>query len=89
LLDFNSSRNAEESGVFGMIFGADWLVSDFVSPGDVYSFADPEFLGVRPIKKEYTISASKIEDTKYKFTATSELGMCIFNNLGVGISKVH
>jgi hypothetical protein len=88
LIDWRTRQYEMDSGHYGMIFGVNIFVSDFVCPGDVYSFVDPEFLGVKPIKKEYSICAKKIEDTKYKFTATGEFGMCISNNLGVGISKI-
>jgi len=45
-------REVLQTGLYGSIWGADILVSKIVPVGTVYAAADPEFVGVMPVRQE-------------------------------------
>jgi len=48
-------REVLQTGLYGKIFGADIIVSKIVPPGTAYAVADPEFVGVMPVRQDISV----------------------------------
>jgi hypothetical protein len=48
-------REILQTGLYAHIWGADIMVSKIVPPGTVYACADPEFVGVMPIRQDIEV----------------------------------
>ena len=77
-------REVMQTGLLGHIFGADILVSKIVPPGTVYGAADPEFVGVMPIRQDIeVIPADEPKQLKLGWVVSLEEGCAILNPRGV------
>jgi hypothetical protein len=54
-LDPVSQREVLQTGLYGHIWGADILVSKIVPVGTIYAAADPEFVGVMPVRQDIEV----------------------------------
>ena len=45
-------REVLQTGLYAHIWGTDIMVSKIVPPGSIYGCADPEFVGVMPIRQD-------------------------------------
>lgn len=76
-----------QTGLFGHIWTADILVSKKVPANTVYVLADPEFVGVMPIRQDIqVIPADKPEELRLGWVIYEELGLAVVNALA--ISKI-
>ena len=76
-------REVMQTGLYGGIFGADILVSKIVPPGTVYGCADPEFVGVMPIRQDIeVIPADEPKQLKLGWVVSEEIGLGILNPRG-------
>ena len=54
-IDPVTQREILQTGLYAHIWGADIMVSKIVPPGTVYACADPEFVGVMPIRQDIEV----------------------------------
>lgn len=77
-------REVLQTGLYAHIWGADILVSKIVPPGTVYCCADPEFVGVMPVREDITvIPADEPRRLQLGWVVTEEIGLAIANPRGV------
>ena len=50
-----TQRELLQTGLYGHIFGADIIVSKIVPPKQVFAAADPEFVGVMPVRQDIEV----------------------------------
>lgn len=76
-----------QTGLFGHIWTADILISKKVPMNTVYVLADPEFVGVMPIRQDIqVIPADKPEELRLGWVIYEEVGLAVVNSLA--ISKI-
>lgn len=73
-----TQREILQTGVYGRIWGADILVSKIVPVGTVYGCADPDFVGVMPVRQDVEVLPAD-EPRQLK------LGWVVNEIIGVGI----
>ena len=79
-----------QTGLFGHIWTADILISKKVPQGTVYVLADPEFVGVMPIRQDIqVIPADKPEELRLGWVIYEELGLSVVNALSVSKIKIN
>jgi hypothetical protein len=79
-----TQREVLHTGLFGHIWTADILVSRRVKPGNVYVMADPEFLGVMPIRQDIQVlPADAPADLMIGFVVYEEIGVAVANSRAV------
>lgn len=69
-------REVLQTGLYGKIFGADIIVSKIVPPGTAYAVADPEFVGVMPVRQDISVIPA---DEPRRLS----LGWVVYEELGV------
>ena len=77
-IDPVSQREILQTGLYAHIWGADIMVSKIVPPGTVYACADPEFVGVMPIRQD--IEVLPADEPKRLL-----LGWVVSEIIGIGI----
>jgi hypothetical protein len=76
-------REILQTGLYAHIWGADILVSKIVPPGTVYCVADPEFLGVMPIRQDIEVlPADEPRQLKLGWVVSEQIGLAIVNPRG-------
>lgn len=73
-----TQRDILQTGVYAHIWGADLMVSKVVPPGTIYGCADPEFVGVMPVRADIEVLPSD-EPKQIK------LGWMVYEEVGLGI----
>ena len=73
-----SQREVLQTGLYGSIFGADIIVSKVVENRQVFAVADPEFVGVMPIRQDIEVLPAD-EPKQLK------LGWVVSEIIGIGI----
>lgn len=77
-----------QTGLFGHIWTADILISKKVPLNTVYVLADPEFVGVMPIRQDIqVIPADKPEELRLGWVIYEEIGLGVVNAMAV--SKIE
>lgn len=88
-LDMVSLRSVLQTGLIGSIFGADIIVSKLVPPGTVFACADPDMVGVMPVRQDIQVIPADIpQQTKLGWVVTSEVGIGILNPRGVSVGRM-
>jgi hypothetical protein len=83
-LDPVTQHEVLQTGLFGHIWTADILVSKKVPQNTVYVLADPEFVGVMPIRQDIqVIPADKPEELRLGWVVYEEIGLAVVNAMGV------
>jgi hypothetical protein len=78
-----TQREILQTGLYAHIWGADILVSKIVPPGTVYSCADPEFVGVMPVRQEAEVlPADEPRLLKLGWVVSEIIGLAIVNPRG-------
>lgn len=73
-----------KTGLIGKVFGADIYLSKMATTNRVYAVADPEFLGVMPIRQDIEVlDAPNHKELKLGWAIYEEIGMAVLNNTGV------
>jgi len=75
-----TQREVLHTGLFGHIWTADILVSRRATPGEVLIMADPEFLGVMPIRQD--IQVLPADDP-----ANLMIGFVVYEEIGVAVAN--
>lgn len=77
-------REVLQTGLYAHIWGADIIVSKIVPPGTVYGCADPEFVGVMPVRQDIEVlPADEPKQLKLGWVVSEEIGIAIVNPRGV------
>jgi hypothetical protein len=81
-------REVLQTGLYAHIWGADIMVSKIVPPGTVYAVADPEFVGVMPIRQDIeVIPADEPKQLKLGWVVSEIIGLAIVNPRGVACGR--
>lgn len=73
-----------QTGLFGHIWTADILISKKVPMDTVFILADPEFVGVMPIRQDIqVIPADKPEELRLGWVIYEEIGLAVVNAMAV------
>jgi hypothetical protein len=82
-IDPVTQREILQTGLYAHLWGADILVSKIVPPGTVYSCADPEFLGVMPVRQDIEVlPADEPRQLKLGWVVSEIIGLGIVNPRG-------
>lgn len=77
-------REVLQTGLYGSIWGADMIVSKVVPLGTVYGLAEPEFVGVMPIRQDIEVlPADEPKQLKLGWVVSEIIGVGIVNPRGV------
>jgi hypothetical protein len=83
-----TQREILQTGLYAKIWGADILVSKIVPPGTVYSAADPEFVGVMPVRQDIEVlPADEPKQLKLGWVVSEIIGIGILNARGVAAGR--
>ena len=78
-----TQREILQTGLYAHIWGADILVSKIVPPGTVYGAADPEFVGVMPVRQDIEVlPADEPKQLKLGWVVNEIIGIGIVNPRG-------
>lgn len=77
ILDIETQAQLLKTGLMGVIYGAQIVVSRLVPVGTVYLCCEPEHFGRIPVRTELTVLSA--DDPKAR-----TIGFSIFENLGIG-----
>lgn len=87
-LDPVSHREILQTGIYAHIFGADIFVSKIVPVGTVFAAADPEFVGVMPIRSDIEVlPADEPKRLSLGWVVSEEIGICIANARGTAVGR--
>lgn len=79
-----------QTGLFGHIWTADILISKKCPANTVYVLADPEFVGVMPIRQDIqVIPADEPQKLRLGWIIYEEIGLAIVNAMGVAKIKIQ
>jgi hypothetical protein len=81
-------REILQTGLYAHIWGADIIVSKIVPPGTVFGAADPEFVGVMPIRQDIEVlPADEPKQLKLGWVVNELIGIGIVNPRGVAVGR--
>lgn len=76
-------REILQTGLYGHIFGADIIVTKIVATRQVFACADPDFVGVMPIRQDIeVIPADEPKQLKLGWVASEIIGVAIVSPRG-------
>jgi len=79
-----TAREVLQTGLYGSIWGADMIVSKIVPRGTVYALAEPEFVGVMPIRQDIEVlPADEPKQLKLGWVVSEIIGIGIVNPRGI------
>jgi hypothetical protein len=83
-IDPVTQREILQTGIKAKIWGADILVSKIVPAGTIYACADPEFVGVMPIRQDIEVMpADEPRQLKLGWVVSENIGLAVVNTRGV------
>jgi hypothetical protein len=78
-----TQRELLQTGLYGTIFGADIIVSKVVENRQVFAVADPEFVGVMPVRQDIEVMpADEPKQLKLGWVVSEIIGIGIVNPRG-------
>lgn len=79
-----TQRELLQTGLYGHIFGADIIVSKVVPAGHSFATAEPEFVGVMPVRQDIEVMpADEPKQLKLGWVVSEIIGCGIVNSRGV------
>ena len=79
-----TTREVLQTGLYGHIWGADIIVSKIVPDGTVYGIAEPEFVGVFPVRQDIEVlPADEPRQLKLGWVISEIVGVGVVNPRGV------
>lgn len=82
-------REILQTGLYGHIFGADIIVTKIVQPKQVFACAEPEFVGVMPVRQDIEVlPADEPKQLKLGWVVSEIIGIGIVNPRGVATGFV-
>lgn len=83
-----TQREVLQTGLYAHIWGSDIMVSKIVPPGTIYGAADPEFVGVMPIRQDIEVlPADEPRQLKLGWVVSEIIGLAIVNPRGVAAGR--
>lgn len=83
-IDPVTQREILQTGLYGHIWGADIIVSKIVPDGTVYGVAEPEFVGVFPVRQDIEVlPADEPKQLKLGWVVNEIVGISVVNPRGV------
>lgn len=83
-----TQREILQTGLYARVWGADILVSKIVPPGTVYASADPEFVGVMPVRQDIEVlPADEPKQLKLGWVVSEIIGIGIVNARGCSAGR--
>ena len=83
-IDMVTQREILQTGLFAHLWGADLIISKVVPFGHIYGVADPEFVGVMPIRQDIEVlPADEPKQLKLGWVVNEIIGIGIVNPRGV------
>jgi len=83
-----TQREILQTGLYAKIWGADIMVTKIVPPGTVYACADPEFVGVMPIRQDIEVlPADEPRRLMLGWIVSEIIGIGIVNPRGVSAGR--
>ena len=83
-----TQREILQTGLYARLWGADIMVSKIVPAGTVYGAADPEFVGVLPVRCDIeVIPADEPKQLKLGWVVSEEIGIGIVNPRACAVSR--
>lgn len=87
-VDMVTQREILQTGLFAHIWGADLMVSKIVPSGTIFGVADPEFVGVMPIRQDIEVlPADEPKQLKLGWVVNEIIGIGIVNPRGVSVGR--
>jgi hypothetical protein len=87
-IDMVTQREILQTGLFAHLWGADLMVSKIVPVGTVIGVADPEFVGVMPIRQDIEVlPADEPKQLKLGWVVNEIIGIGIVNPRGVAVGR--
>jgi hypothetical protein len=84
-----TQRELLQTGLYGHIFGADIVVSKVVPAGRAFACADPEFVGVMPVRQDIEVlPADEPKQLKLGWVVSEIVGIGIVNPRGVATATI-
>jgi len=81
-------REVLQTGLYAHIWGTDIMVSKIVPPGTIYGVADPEFVGVMPIRQDIEVlPADEPKQLKLGWVVSEIIGLAIVNPRGTACGR--
>lgn len=81
-------REILQTGLYARIFGADIIVSKIVTPGTVFGCAEPEFVGVMPVRQDIEVlPADEPKRLSLGWVVSEIIGVGIVNARGVAVGR--
>lgn len=85
-----TQRELLQTGLYGHIFGADIVVSKVVPAGQAFACADPEFVGVMPVRQDIEVlPADEPKQLKLGWVVSEIIGIGIVNPRGVATGTIQ
>jgi len=85
-----TQRELLQTGLYGHIFGADIIVSKVVPNGTSFACADPEFVGVMPVRQDIEVlPADEPKQLKLGWVVNEIIGIGIVNPRGVATGTTN
>ena len=83
-----TQRELLQTGLYGHIFGADIIVSKVVPNGSAFACADPEFVGVMPVRQDIEVlPADEPKQLKLGWVVNEIIGIGVVNPRGVAMAQ--
>jgi hypothetical protein len=87
-IDPVTQREILQTGLYARIWGADIMVSKIVPVGTVYACADPEFVGVMPVRQDIEVlPADEPKRLSLGWVVSEEIGIGILVPRGVAAGR--
>jgi len=87
-IDPVTMREVLQTGLYAHIWGTDIMVSKIVPPGTIYGAADPEFVGVMPIRQDIEVlPADEPKQLKLGWVVSEIIGIAIVNPRGCAAGR--
>jgi len=84
-----TQRELLQTGLYGQIFGADIIVSKVVPAGKAFATAEPELVGVMPVRQDIEVMpADEPKQLKMGWVISEIVGIGIVNPRGVSTGQV-
>lgn len=87
-VDMVTQREILQTGLFAHLWGADIIVSKIIPAGSCFGVADPEFVGVMPIRQDIEVlPADEPKQLKLGWVVNEIIGLAVVNPRGVSVGR--
>jgi len=87
-VDMVTQREILQTGLFAHLWGADLIVSKIIPVGTIFGVADPEFVGVMPVRQDIEVlPADEPKQLKLGWVVNEIIGIGIVNPRGVSVGR--